>query len=228
MKCHEFQTAIGAEPNSTNPDVLAHLETCNACAAYRQQMQDMDRLIYRALVVPMDEATLSGSASTRSAPKRTSMARWQIAASLVASVTIAASIWVASTRESLAEQVVTHTDHESFAMIRTDERVDGQLLADVLANSGLSLRANAAEVSYASTCPFRGHDVPHLVVQTDEGPVTVMVLTEEEPTKTMERFEEGGYEGMIVPAPKGVLAVLGKDVPVEQAAEKLLWAIQYW
>lgn len=228
MKCHEFQTAISAEPSSTHPDVLTHLETCSACTTYQKQMQAMDRLIYKALVVRVDEAALSRAASTHSASRTTSVGRWQIAASLIASVMIATSIWVASTRESFAEQVVMHTDHESFAMIRTDERVDEQVLADVLEKSGLSLHPNAAEVSYASTCSFRGNAVPHLVVQTDQGPVTVMVLTEEKSTKGMQRFEEGGYEGMIVPAPKGVIAVLGKDVSVEQAAEKVLRAIQYW
>lgn len=227
MKCHEFQTAIGAEPGSTNPEVLAHAETCSTCSAYLQQMQEMDRLIYKALVVPVDDAALSRAASARPAPRRTPVTRWQIAASLLASVMIAASIWVASTRETFAQEIVSHVNHESFSMVRTDERVDDQVLADILAKAGLSLRPNAAEVSYASTCPFRGHEVPHLVVQTDQGPVTVMVLTEEKPTKTMKHFEEGGYEGVIAPAPRGVLAVLGKDVPVEQATEKVKGALEW-
>src|SRR5690606_35085456 len=109
------------------PDVLAHLETCSACAAYRKQMQEMDRLIYKALVVRVDEAAVARAAGARSAAKRPSVGRWQIAASLVASVMLAGSIWVASTRESLAEQIVTHTDHESFIMVRTDDRVDRQV-----------------------------------------------------------------------------------------------------
>lgn len=227
MKCHELQTLIGAEPNSTNPDVLAHLETCAACTAYREQMQAMDRLIYKALVVSVDNATLSGSANSRAVSKRTSTTRWQIAASLIASVMIGTSIWVASIRESLAEQIVTHTDHESFAMIRTDERVDEQVLDGILAKSGVSLRPDAVGVSYASICSFRGRGVPHFVVQTDEGPVTVMVLTEEKPTKTRTHFAEEGYEGVIVPAPRGVLAVLGKGVSVDRATEKVLGAIQF-
>jgi hypothetical protein len=227
MKCHELQTAVGAEPNSTNPDVLAHLETCTACTAYRDQLQAMDRLIYKALVISVEDATLSGSTSSRAASKRTSMTRWQLAASLVASVMIGTSIWVASTRESFAEQIVTHTDHESFAMIRTDERVDKRVLDDILAKSGVSLRPDAADVSYAAICSFRGRGVPHFVVQTDEGPVTVMVLTEEKPTKTRTHFAEEGYEGIIVPAPRGVLAVLGKGVSVERATEKVLAALTW-
>lgn len=227
MKCHELQTAISAEPNSTNPDVLAHLESCSACATYRDQMQAMDRLIYKALVVSVEESTLSGAKLQHAPTKASWMARWQIAASVLASVLIGTSIWVASTRESIAEQIVSHTDHESFAMVHTDARVSDDVLARILEESGVSLRADAVDVSYAAVCHFRGRGVPHFVVQTDEGPVTVMVLTEEKPTKKGKRFAEEGYEGMIVPAPKGVLAVLGKGVSVERATEKVLAAVQY-
>ncbi|NLG76861.1 MAG: DUF3379 domain-containing protein [Xanthomonadaceae bacterium] len=225
MKCHEFQTAIGADPSSTHPDVLAHLESCSACAAYRRQMQEMDRLIYKALVVRVDEAALARATRERPAAHKPSVGRWQIAASLVASVLIAASVWVASTRESLAEQLVLHTERESFMMVRTDDRVDRQVLDDILARSGVSLRADAADVSHAAICLFRGKAVPHFIVQTNEGPVTVMVLADEKPASKKKRFAEEGYEGMIVPAPQGVLAVLGKDVSVEEATEKVLHAL---
>jgi hypothetical protein len=183
----------------------------------------MDRLIYRALAVQV-ESKIESLPVVR--PDR-SVARWRIAASLAAFVAIASSVWVASTHESFAEQIVTHADHESFALIHTAEHADAQLLEDVLAKSNLRLRPNAAHVSYASSCAFRGHDVPHLVVQTETGPVTVLVLVNEEASRAMQRIDEDGYQGMIVPAPRGVLAVLGKDVPVEEATNKLLWAIEY-
>jgi hypothetical protein len=223
MKCHEFQTAIAAEPNSTDAGLLAHIEECEACAKYRQQMQDMDRLIHRALMIPVDLPE-----TAQPVAKNTSIARWQIAATLLASVLIGTSVWIASTRESFAEQIVTHADHESFAIVRTEEQVDSQTLTDVLSRSNLSLRPNAAHVSYASSCPFRGHEVPHLVVQTDKGPVTVLVLVHEKSSRAIEQINEDGYEGVIVPAPRGVLAVIGKDVPVQEATQKLLWAIEYW
>jgi hypothetical protein len=66
-------------------------------------------------------------------------------------------------------------------------------------------------VSYASSCLFRGHRVPHLVVQTSMGPVTVMVLVHESVSKAVP-FDEEGYRGVIVPVPgHGSLAVLVHD-----------------
>jgi hypothetical protein len=222
MKCHQLQTAIGADPKTTDPEVLAHVQTCGACTEYRDQMLRMDALIYKALAVPVQSPELA--AASRKAPAK----HWQIAASLLATVAIAGSVWVASTRDSLAEQIVTHTDHESFAMVRSDDRVDAKTLNDILANAGVSIKAEAADVSYASSCFFHGHEVPHLVVQTEQGPVTVLVLAHEKPTQSMQQIDEAGYEGVIVPAPRGVIAVLGKDVPVEAAAQRMLAAVEYW
>ncbi len=81
-------------------------------------------------------------------------------------------------------------------------------LREVLRNSHLRLAGGAGIVSYASSCQFRGHRVPHLVIQTESGPVTVMVLVHE-PVAAPVNFDEQGYRGVIVPvAGHGSLAVL--------------------
>jgi hypothetical protein len=49
--------------------------------------------------------------------------------------------------------------------------------------------------------------VPHLVVQTDRGPLTVMVLAHEHVEKRGE-FTEGDYHGVLLPAGSGGIAVL--------------------
>jgi len=73
-------------------------------------------------------------------------------------------------------------------------------------------------VSYASSCAFRGYHVPHLVIQTASGPVTVMVLVHEQVVRS-KRFDEQGYRGVIVPvAGHGSLAVLTRGETVDFAA----------
>jgi hypothetical protein len=64
------------------------------------------------------------------------------------------------------------------------------------------------------------------VVQTERGPVTVLVVTDA-PNRQWERIDEAGFQGMIVPAPRGVIVVLGKDVPVDSVAETVLSALEY-
>jgi len=64
-------------------------------------------------------------------------------------------------------------------------------------------------VTYASPCPFRGHIVPHLVVQTDRGPLTVMVLAHVK-SETQGTFTEGDYRGIVLPAGVGSVAVVAR------------------
>jgi hypothetical protein len=106
---------------------------------------------------------------------------------------------------------------EPNAWARTDIPVPEPRLDKVLIDAHVRFRLSAGLVSYASSCTFRGHKVPHLVVQTDSGPVTVMVLTHEALRSAM-RFNEQGYRGVIVPVHShGSLAVLerGPDMDIK-------------
>jgi hypothetical protein len=108
---------------------------------------------------------------------------------------------------------------EPQAWRRTDVPVPDPKLENVLRDSHMRLAAGggAGMVSYANSCGFRGHQVPHLVLQTEAGPVTVMVLVHERSPKPVE-FDEQGYRGVIVPVPgHGSLAVLtrGSSTDIE-------------
>jgi hypothetical protein len=131
-----------------------------------------------------------------------------MAASVVLALVVAGGLWLSVPGPSLAADVVKHMAGEPEAWRRTDVPVPMPTLEDVLRNSRLRLGAGAGIVSYASSCEFRGHRVPHLVVQTESGPITVMVLVHEHVPKPMQ-FDEQGYRGVIVPVPgHGSLAVL--------------------
>jgi hypothetical protein len=119
---------------------------------------------------------------------------------------------------------------EPQAWRRTDVPVQSSKLQDVLRDSHVRLAAGAGMVSYANSCEFRGHQVPHLVIQTEAGPVTVMVLVHEPVSKPVQ-FDEQGYRGVIVPvAGHGSLAVLTRgpatDIKtVEEIAHRVLDSI---
>jgi hypothetical protein len=82
-------------------------------------------------------------------------------------------------------------------------------------------------ISFANSCWFRGRHVPHLVVQTPGGPVTIMVLPDEE-VGGRTAFAEGGYRGMLVPAQRGSIAVLVRDATdADAVASQALAAIAY-
>jgi hypothetical protein len=197
-----------------------HRATCHDCNLFTQRLLRFESRLERALGVPVPaqgestaEAGAARAVSHRGgwADRRGWDARkgWlAMAASVLLALVVAGGLWLSVPKSSLAADVVTHMAGEPQAWRRTDEPVPMPALEDVLRNSRLRLGAGAGVVSYAASCEFRGHRVPHLVVQTESGPVTVMVLVHEHVSKSMQ-FDEQGYRGVIVPVPgHGSLAVL--------------------
>jgi hypothetical protein len=75
----------------------------------------------------------------------------------------------------------------------------------------MRLDGGVGEISFAERCEFEGQVVPHIVVQTPQGPVTLLVLSHR-PLARAVRFERGGYAGVVLPAPRGAVAVVGRGV----------------
>jgi hypothetical protein len=143
--------------------------------------------------------------------------RWMaLAASVLLGAAIVGGVWLSLPQSSLAAAVVAHMAGEPEAWQRT-EAVPKPELEEVLKDSKLRLKPDAGIVSYASSCTFRGHRVPHLVVQTPSGPVTVMVLVHES-VPHVTQFDDQGYRGTIVPVPgHGSIAVLMRDPGIDAA-----------
>ncbi len=222
MNCEEFRTLVGAEPNTTRPDVLAHAEQHAECARYREEMQTMDRLIYRALAV--DVQPVAAPALPRSNPRI-----WRMAASLLITALVVAftSIWLFTPRDTFAAEVIAHIHEEPDSLLITSESVSTERIERILGAARIRLKPGVALVSYATPCDFRGRLSPHLVVQTEQGPVTVLVLPEE-PQRPRQTINEDGFEGVVLPAPRGVIVVLGIGAPVDDVAQTVLSALEYW
>lgn len=180
----------------------------------------MDRVLYAALRVDFD-------AVARPSARISRRPIWAVAASLLV-IVVGTFAWLLNPRDAFAAQVVDHVNGEAFSLVQTSEAADPLKLEGILSRAGVRLKVDAAPlVSYASGCEFRGHIVPHLVVQTEHGPVTVMVLADETISGKSRRFDEGGYRGVVVPAPRGVLVVLGQDGNVEAVAATVLNSLDY-
>jgi hypothetical protein len=216
MSCEEARLQIGADPGADDPRIAEHVAQCAECSRYRQELRDMDRIVSAALRVDFPAA----APATRISPRPL----WAIAASLVV-VIVGALAWFLNPRDSFAAQVIDHVNGEAFSLVRTAQPADAAELEEILSRAGIRLKPGAMLVSYAASCEFRGRVVPHLVVQTEQGPVTVLVLADE--TVQSKRIDEAGFEGVVAPAPRGSLVVLGQDGDVQPVAATVLNALDY-
>ena len=255
MDCAHHRRSMLADPHDPDPSLREHRESCHDCTVFSERLLRFESRLERALRVaaPSDVAPPSDAAAPQPdgvqpahkvVPMRAKSPRaalrspayrkgWlAMAASVLMALVVAGGLWLSAPGPSLAADVVTHMSEEPQAWRRTDVPVPDSRLEKVLRDSHLRLATGAGTgiVSYANSCGFRGHQVPHLVIQTESGPVTVMVLMHERSPEPV-RFDEQGYRGVIVPvAGHGSLAVLTRgratDIKtIEEIARRVLDSI---
>jgi hypothetical protein len=167
--------------------------------------------------------------------RRTRSGRRPAMFALAASVLLAAGAWFGLHTESpvhdvspLAPEVIAHIRHEPASLVVTASAVPQAEFEGVLRAGRAMLAGPVGRVSYAKLCPFRGRMVAHFVVQGEHGPVTVMLLPDEDvaaPTP----IEEEGFAGTLVPVDGGgSLAIVGEpDEPLEDIRDRLLQALRW-
>jgi hypothetical protein len=236
MNHQEARLLIGADPRSAPQALSEHLRNCQECAQFQREMLSLDDNIRRALeqgpigAAAAPVASVTPITTARDASRRkpvTVWSGWALAASVaVLSVFV---IWAIRPSDSLARDLVTHVESESFSW-NSKEPGQGRSAKEILAKAGVALDMRSDDITYAQSCPFRGHLVPHLVVKTPRGPITVLILPQEKVTDRTS-FQEGGMSGIIAPAPHGSIAVLAQgnqniDSVAQQVRSRVHWLDQ--
>jgi hypothetical protein len=236
MKCEQARAAIGAEPRGSSAALEEHLAGCADCSGYQREMRALETQLERALALPVGDAAATRNVTplpqrvqpvepAAAPPASTRWRGWALAASVL--LTALLGIFVAGGRdgEALARDIVEHMAGEVDSWDESRE-IPQSALDLVLRRSRVRLdRSALGDVVYAHSCWFRGHWVPHLVLGTASGPVTVMVLPAESVDR-VQRFDEGGYAGVIAPAAVGAVAVLVRgDVAVDEPLARVQRAL---
>ena len=216
MEHAEFRRLFGANPKRTEPEVLEHRDSCEECAKYAADMERIDRMVLGALKVPTPAAAPKPWELER---KHSSPIRWYaLAASVLVALTVAGGTWLHVRRDALFVELVKHANGERDVMVATDKRTREDKVQATLAKAGARMNGSLP-VSTARTCKVRGVVAPHLFVQTRDGPVQLLLLTEH-------RFLVGhstdkmGYHAELVPVGRHSVAVIGtSQAAVERGIE---------
>lgn len=228
MNCIDYRRLLTSDPGHRGAEAAEHRLSCKACAAHAQQLEQFDRKLAEAMQVsvPRDlESRVMLAATSRARSRR----RWySVAAGAVAGLALSFGFYkINNPAESLHDTVVRHIYHEPELLLPSADVVARPRLVSVLKRAGISLIGDPGEVSYAGVCYFRGHLVPHMVVQGENGPVTVLVLAREQVDAPVE-IEEEGFNGTIVPAGNGSIAVVGvEDEAIEPVRQRLVSAMEW-
>lgn len=235
MNCDEYKQAIGADPSFDGG--AGHVSECQSCQEYRRDMQALDARISRALaldvpkfVMPTLDDVDTNKVVTLASRRRMLTPVWFAAA---ASVLVAAFIGIrsgnmgGSNYDSLADEVLAHVTHAPSALQVTDVKVSDAHLNEVVPESIAAMDHNSGLITFAETCPISGNDVPHLVIQGEHGPITIMLLPNEKISAAISLNDENSH-GVILPVGDGSIAIVGsREEKLEDVQKKILQSVTW-
>ncbi|HSN51137.1 MAG TPA: DUF3379 family protein [Woeseiaceae bacterium] len=216
MNCEDYKEAIGADPSYDGGE--AHIAACAGCLAYRDGMRTLDRKIGRALAIRVPELRMpelpdidtTGVVSLAARRRFTTPVWMAVAATLVLAAFVGIRMYGSGVAyPSLADEIVAHLDHEPYALRVTDEPVDDRRLAEVVPANLARMNHDAGLISYAQTCVINGNEIPHLVIQGERGPVTILLLPDETIDDAVQ-IEGESIDGIILPVGSGSVAIIGE------------------
>jgi hypothetical protein len=233
MNCEEYREAMAADPSFDGG--TGHLTECAACQAYRSEILALEQTISRALALDVPELHMPELPEIETdnvvtlASRRFSPPAWF---AMAATVVVAALLGVrligtGIEYESLADEILAHVDHEAYALRVTDVAVSDERFADVVPADVARMDRSAGLVTYAQSCVINGHQVPHLVIQGERGPVTILLMPEEMIDEA-QQLSGDNVNGVILPVGNGSIAILGEsDERLERIEERVLKSVTW-
>jgi hypothetical protein len=187
-----------------------------------QKYQALDLKIAKALQIDVPELKMPAlpeidSSEVTPLPTRSMKPVWfAIAATMVLATSISVRMsGVFQNNNSLAEEVLAHIDHEPGALRVTDVAIADDRLARAVPASLATYERGEALITYAQPCVINGNMVPHLVIQGQYGPVTILLMPDEKVAEATP-LDGVNVKGVILPVGDGSIAIVGdRNEPLE-------------
>lgn len=239
MNCEEYRQSVAADPSFDGG--ADHVSTCEACQAFRAGMQALDEQIAKALEIsvpaldlpelPLVDSSKSASDNVVSLQARKSRARpawYALAASVMLATVIGVRMFgIGASYESLADEVLAHLDHEPYSLRPSTTPVSDRRLGAVVSADVASMDHSAGLITYAQSCVINGKTVPHLVIQGEHGPVTILLMPEEGVSAAVPLDGENTH-GVILPVGDGSIAIIGaREEKLERIEKSVVNSVRW-
>ena len=235
MNCDQYRQAVAAEPSFDG--AAEHVSDCAECRAFRDEMRALDADIANALRLDPPALTLPelpsvdtqdkvvSLASRRSPPK----ARWfALAASVMLAAVIGIRMFAVGVDNiSLADEVLAHLDHDPAALVVSTTPVSDEALTKAVPGNLAHMDHSAGLITYAQSCEINGKTVPHLVIQGELGPITILLMPDEK-IRAAQTLDGDNVHGVLLPVGNGSIAIIGvREEPLERIEKSVLSSVAW-
>jgi hypothetical protein len=214
MNCLAFRRQLAVDPGTPHEVFRAHRDACAGCAEAYARAATFEQSLRSALAVPVPEGLaervlLRQTTDQRVEARKASPGWLALAAAVVLSLAAGALGYHDLAPRDLGAMSIAHLPHEPQALTARGD-VPADQVRQAFARYQVALAAAPQPVSYVHNCPVGANHAVHMVVQRDEGPVTVLYYADRKEPQRSE-FRRDGMAGRAVPMAQGTLVLLASQ-----------------
>lgn len=215
MDFSEFLRRMGAEPRSKDPEILSARQSGPEFEQAAQAAEDFERQLDRAIDLPAPEELLSQLREISRQNPPTPVFRWRsmaIAAGLLIAVGAAGITWNMNRGwESVDQYLVEHYHHDGDKLLAKAGQGTADDVQAIFSTFDVKVRPELAQIiSVIKYCPTPDGKGVHMVLNTEEGPVTVIYMPETD-VEDHGTVEFDSMSALLVGLDKGSAALIGAD-----------------
>lgn len=195
----EFRRRIYEDPDTRDENLLSQAKSSEANQKFWQETRALNDKIKSAVDIPVpddlaDKLILRGAFQEDKQQKRRSSVHLALAASVVFVIGITFTLW-SSTRVDLGDAALAHMKYTEDYEYSMTGNVSIDQVNDKLASIGAGLIGDIGRIYSASFCRLDFAESLHLVVEGEEGPVSVFFSAYDNKANVPERFSDENYSG---------------------------------
>jgi len=223
MNFSEFKKLIGADPWNRDSETLRARHSAPEFEKAANDAETFERKLQSALHIEMPADLLKDIKKISHQPaQRRNWMPLALAASLVIAVGAVSMVWKQSHQwDSVEAYLADHYAHDGAAVLgHSSDNISEQDLAEMTGKIMASLNASAGQqltgrIKFIKFCPTPEGRGAHMVVNTDQGPMTIIFMPGTQVTDG-EMVEFDQMHAFMVDLEHGSAAIIGRrSQPVE-------------
>jgi len=229
----EFRRILYADPNCTDAKILAAIASDPKKQQFCKELRQLDKKIQQAtqIEIPADlvhKLMLRQTMESHKSSKIRNRIQLATAASIAFVIGVSFTMWQQSNLLDLSKQAIAHVRQEGGYALDAQENISLQQVNAKLATFGGEFSEDIGRVYYANFCDFENVRSLHMVLEGENGKVTVFVVPHSDTYLTEGSSSEKGYSSQAIDLKRASIIVVGEEgVNVNGIQERLNQKIHF-
>jgi hypothetical protein len=212
----EFRRTLYADPNCKDEKVLAAIADDPKKLEFCKELKQLDKSMQLASQVkaPDDlvhKLLLRQTMQSHKASKVRTRIQLAMAASVAFVAGVSFTMWQQSNLLDLSKQAIAHVHYEGGYALDAEENVPLQQVNAKLAKFGGEISEDIGRVYYANFCDFENVRSLHMVVEGENGKMSVFIVPHNDAYQSEGSSHDKGYDSQAIDMKRASIVVVGEE-----------------